>query len=230
MVDIFENWRRVQAKITQAAHRVGRDPAEIQIVAVSKTVAVPQILTAIHAGVKILGENRVQEARHKYQQLGKIVHWHLVGHLQTNKVKNALEVFEVIHSVDSFHLAEEINRRCHTLSKTVEILVEVKTSDENTKYGVAPERCEELIGQIAMLPNIKIIGLMTVGKWSPVEVETRHCFQRLAALRDQIQHQHLPGVNLHHLSMGMSGDFVWAIEEGATMVRIGTAIFGARPI
>jgi len=228
MSSITENWKKVKDQVAGAAVRVGREPSEIQIVAVSKTMPPERLKEAVEAGVPILGENRIQEAWQKYQELGKIASWHLVGHLQTNKVKRALQIFDVIHSVDSFHLAEEINRRCQQLERTVDVLIEVKTSDEQTKYGINPENAVELVEKVVELPNLKINGLMTLGKWTTNETEVRNCFRLLKKTRDDIDQQKISGVFLNHLSMGMSGDFEWAIEEGATMVRIGTAIFGPR--
>lgn len=228
MMTIYENWKIVKDRVAEAAVRVGREPEQIKIVAVSKTMPVEKLREAVAAGVTILGENRVQEAWSKYQQLGKIASWHLVGHLQTNKVKRALQIFDVIHSVDSFHLAEEIDRRCGQMGRKVEIFVEVKTSDEPTKYGVAPEAAPELVEKISGLPNLQLTGLMTLGKWTTNEREVRSCFKRLVEVKETVEKQKLPDVSLSHLSMGMSGDFEWAIEEGATIVRIGTAIFGPR--
>lgn len=228
MLSISDNWKNVKQRVAQAAMRVGRDPSEVQIVAVSKTRPAEQIQEAVEAGIFIVGENRIQEAWRKFQQLGKIVSWHLIGHLQTNKVKRALQIFDVIHSVDSLHLAEEIDSRCEQLNRTVEVFVEVKTSDEPTKLGVAPEDCFELVNKIADLPNIKLSGLMTLGTWTSDEQEVRRCFKLLVQVREKIETKKIPGVNLRHLSMGMSGDFELAVEEGATIVRIGTAIFGRR--
>lgn len=228
MSDIIENWKRVQERVKNTAIRAGRDSSKITIIAVSKTKPSATLKDAVQAGVTILGENRVQEAWQKFQELGKIASWHLVGHLQTNKVKRALQIFDVIHSVDSFHLAEEINKRCQQLNRTVEVLVEVRTSDESTKFGIKPEETIELIEKVSTLPNLKLIGLMTLGKWTTNEKEVRNCFQMLVKVKEEIVNAKIPNVDLKHLSMGMSGDFEWAIEEGATMVRIGTAIFGAR--
>ena len=231
MVDketIRRNWETVKERVAAAAQRAGRNPEEIRIVAVSKTVPVSGIRAAVEAGASHIGENRVQEAWQKYQELGKIATWHLVGHLQTNKVKRALEFFDVIQSVDSLHLAREIQRRCEQLDREVEVLVEVKTSDEPTKFGIAPEETAELVAAIARLPRLHLTGLMTVGKFTPVEAEVRKCFRTLARLQEEINRQQVYPETLVHLSMGMSGDFEWAIEEGATIVRIGTAIFGPR--
>ncbi len=228
MTNIQHNWEDVQEKVALAAQRSGRNSDEINIVAVSKTFPGECIRSAVEAGVTSIGENRVQEAWPKYQELGKIASWHLVGHLQTNKVKRALQIFDVIQSVDSLHLAEEISRRCTQMDRDVEILLEVKTSDEPTKFGIAQDEAAEVAGRIAELPRLKISGLMTMGKWTSNEHEVRNCFQTLARLRDQINASGSPAVALTHLSMGMSGDFEWAIEEGATIIRIGTAIFGPR--
>jgi PLP dependent protein len=228
MSDIIENWKRVLERVEDTAVRAGRDPSEIKIIAVSKTKPVAILQEAVQAGATILGENRVQEAWQKYEELGKIASWHLVGHLQTNKVRRALQVFDVIHSVDSVHLAEEINRRCDQLNRNVEILVEVKTSDEASKFGIKPEDSVELVEKISNLSNLKLIGLMTLGKWTTNEAEVRNCFQLLVKVKEEIESANIANISLKHLSMGMSGDFEWAIEEGATMVRIGTAIFGAR--
>lgn len=228
MTSIRDNWDRVQVKVAAAAKKSGRDPDEISIVAVSKTFPVEAIQQAVGAGVNDIGENRVQEAWQKYQVLGKVATWHLVGHLQTNKVKRALEIFDVVHSVDSFHLAEEIDHRSQRLNRKTEVFLEVKTSDEPTKLGVEPGEAGELAVKISGLKNIHLNGLMTIGEWSTDEQRVRRCFKTLASLKEEINRDLPDPVKLRHLSMGMSGDFEWAIEEGATVVRIGTAIFGNR--
>jgi len=231
MVDqetIRRNWEAVKRRVAEAARRAGRNPEEIQVVAVSKTMPSAAIRAAVEAGVEHIGENRVQEAWQKFQELGRIATWHLVGHLQTNKAKRALQFFDVIQSVDSLHLAQELQRRCEQLGREVEILIEVKTSDEPTKLGIAPEETAELVAALAGMPRLKLTGLMTVGKFTPVEKEVRQCFRTLAQLREDLNRRALYPRPLFHLSMGMSGDFEWAIEEGATIVRIGTAIFGPR--
>ena len=226
--NIRRNWEKVKQRVAAAAHRAGRNPEDITIVAVSKTVPVARIRAAVEAGVRHIGENRVQEAWGKFQELGRLATWHLVGHLQTNKAKRALQFFDVIQSVDSLHLAQELERRCEQLERDVEVLIEVKTSDEPTKFGVAPEETEHLVAAIAGMPHLHLTGLMTVGKFTPVETEVRRCFRILSELRDELNRRAVYPQPLHHLSMGMSGDFEWAIEEGATIVRIGTAIFGPR--
>jgi len=225
---IRTNWEKVRERVARAAQRAGRNPEEIQIVAVSKTVPPERIRAAVEAGVEHIGENRVQEAWQKYQELGDLATWHMVGHLQTNKVKRALQIFQVIHSVDSLHLAQEIEKRCTQMGREVEVLVEVKTSDEPTKFGVAPEDTPGLVAAIADMPHLRLTGLMTIGKFTDDEQEVRACFRTLAALLERINREKIYPEPLRHLSMGMSSDFEWAIEEGATIVRIGTAIFGPR--
>ena len=226
--DVRRNWERVKRRVEAAAGRAGRTPGEITVVAVSKTVPAEKIRAAVEAGVTHIGENRVQEAWRKFQELGAVATWHLVGHLQTNKVKRALQFFDVIQSVDSLHLAQELERRCEQLGRNVEVLIEVKTSDEPTKFGIPPEDTADLVAAIARMPHLKLTGLMTVGKFTPVEEEVRRCFRILSELREELNRKAAYPEPLVHLSMGMSGDFEWAIEEGATIVRIGTAIFGPR--
>lgn len=174
-----------------------------------------------------MGENRVQEAEEKKPRIPGQATWHLVGHLQTNKVRKALEVFNWVHSVDSRHLAEALGNRAREVGRVVPVLVEVNTSGEATKYGLPTERAAEEVGLIGSVPGIAVKGLMTVGTFGPVE-EARACFRTLRGLRDGIAKRAYPGVSMDHLSMGMTSDFEAAIEEGATMIRIGTAIFGAR--
>jgi pyridoxal phosphate enzyme (YggS family) len=228
-----ERWHSVQERVAEAAIRANRDPDEIRIIAVSKTMPLERILEARDAGITRFGENRIQEA---IQELGSHrenfpdsgVELHLVGHLQTNKARKALDIFDMIHSVDSLHLAETLSRVAQETYRTIPVLIEVNTSDEESKFGVPPERTMELVRQAAQLPNIEIQGLMTVGAWLSDPEKVRPCFAMLRELRDRIVEQHIPNVDLRVLSMGMTNDFEVAIEEGATLVRIGTAIFGPR--
>jgi pyridoxal phosphate enzyme (YggS family) len=217
----------VRERIARAAARSGRKPGDVLLVAVTKTIPAERIDEAIAAGITDLGENRVQEALEKISQIRGQATWHLVGHLQTNKVSKALELFDWIHSLDSLHLAEAVGKRARELGKVVPVLVEVNTSGEETKFGLSPERAAEEVARIGNVTGIAVKGLMTVGTFGPVE-EARACFQSLRRLRDEIAGRAYPGVTMEHLSMGMTNDFEAAIEEGATMVRIGTAIFGAR--
>ncbi|MDZ7385463.1 MAG: YggS family pyridoxal phosphate-dependent enzyme [candidate division KSB1 bacterium] len=228
MTAIEDNVRKVRERIAAACARVGRDPREVTVVAVSKTVEVERIRQAIAAGVTVIGENRVQEAWPKVQAIGRGVAWHMVGHLQTNKVKRALECFDLIQSVDSLHLAEEISRRASACGRRVEVFVEVNTSGESSKFGVPPEQAPELVARIAALPGVRVMGLMTVGALLPDPELVRPCFVTLRQVKEEIDRRGIDNVQLRHLSMGMTDDFEVAVEEGATMVRIGRAIFGPR--
>lgn len=227
-MNIAENLRLVKERIKSACEKVSRNPDEIKLVAVSKNKPVAMILEAIQAGITCFGENRVQEAQAKIPQINALVEWHLVGNLQTNKVKKALELFHIIESVDSLHLALEIQRRCEQQNKTIPVLIEVNTSGEPTKHGVQPQGLFELIKEVIKLPRLQLQGLMTIGPGLAVEEPdaSRTCFQLLAKLRAEAQERF--GISLPHLSMGMSSDFMVGIEEGATIIRIGTALFGPR--
>jgi len=227
MGTIAENLKSVREKIEAACLRVGRNPAEITLVAVTKTVSAERINEAIQAGVTHIGENRVQEAREKYSQI-KPVTWHLIGHLQTNKVKHALKIFQWIHSVDSFHLAEKIEREASRLDKMIPVFLEVKTSSEETKYGVPVSETLELVKRISGFDHLQVRGLMTIAPFTDDEKTIRKSFRTLRHLQSEINQTEIKGVKMEHLSMGMSHDFEIAIEEGATMVRVGTAIFGSR--
>ncbi|HKZ21884.1 MAG TPA: YggS family pyridoxal phosphate-dependent enzyme [candidate division Zixibacteria bacterium] len=228
MSQIEENLSRLRAKILQACERIKRDPQEIKIVAVTKNVAVEKINEAIACGIEIIGENKVQEAQAKYEKMDKKVLWHLIGHLQTNKVKKSLEIFDMIQSVDSLKLAQEIDRRAKEKNKIFPILIEVNTSGEPTKYGVKPEQTENLIREMQGLENLNIKGLMTVGPASEDKQKARQAFRQLKMIYEKLENVKMSNVELEHLSMGMSSDFEEAIEEGSNMLRIGTAIFGPR--
>jgi pyridoxal phosphate enzyme (YggS family) len=214
----------VQARIRAASARSGRPPTAVRLVAVSKTVGVGPIREALAAGVEILGENRVQEARDKISVLPP-VSWHLVGHLQTNKAKLAVALFELIHSLDSVRLAEELDRQGQQAGKRVRCLVEVNVADEPQKSGIAAGEVHDLLRATRSLPAVQIEGLMAVPPFLPDPEATRPYFRKLRELRDRLGGE---GYRLPELSMGMSQDFEEAVEEGATMVRIGTAIFGPR--
>ena len=219
--EIRANLERVQAAIARACARAGRSFDDVVLVAVSKTVEVERIKLAIAAGVAALGENRVQEAREKIEALGRPVPWHLIGPLQTNKAKDAARLFDWIHSVDRLELARELDRRAHALGRTVDALLEVNVGEEPQKSGVRPGEIKPLLDALASLDGIRIRGLMAIPPAAHDPERTRPYFRRLRELRD--------AAGLEHLSMGMSADFEVAVEEGATMVRVGTAIFGPRP-
>lgn len=217
----------VMERIERAAERSLRDAHDVKLVAVTKTVEPPAILEAIEAGVTCIGENRVQEAARKFGELPDVER-HLIGHLQTNKVKAALELFDMVQSVDSYRLARELSVRSESAGRRTDVLVEVNTSGEESKYGLEPGETVEAVGEMADLPGVRVLGLMTVGAFLPDPEDVRPCFRRLRELRDEIEEAVIPGVTMEHLSMGMTNDFDVAIEEGATIVRVGRAIFGER--
>ncbi len=229
MSEIGERLAQVQARIAAAARRAGRDPASITLVAVSKTLPPDRIKDAVAAGVAVLGENRVQEAQEKIQTLGRLAHWHLVGHLQTNKAKLAVQMFDLIHSLDSMKLARELDKHARAAGKRVPCLVEVNQGGELTKSGLTEGGVLPFLREVALLAGIEVLGLMSVPPFLEKPEDLRPYFRRLRALRDEAVAAGIPGIRMGHLSMGMSHDFEVAIEEGATMVRIGTAIFGPRP-
>ena len=222
---IHDRLLRVQERIRAAAMRAGREAGAVTLVAVSKTVPTEVIREALIAGVTILGENRVQEARDKIAALSGMATWHLVGHLQTNKAKLAVQLFDVIHSLDSVRLAEALDRSAEQAGKAVRCLVEVNLAGEESKSGTTEEGVCPLLEGAMRLGHLRIEGLMTVPPFLPDPEEARPFFRRLRNLRDKLAGD---GFGLAELSMGMTHDFEVAIEEGATMVRIGTAIFGPR--
>jgi pyridoxal phosphate enzyme (YggS family) len=227
-MSVRENLERVRERIAEACLKAGRDPDEVTLVAVTKTVEPDRIQEAVDAGVDILGENRVQEAEPKIDAVRGEIAWHMVGHLQRNKARKAVEMFEMIQSVDSERLAREVDRRGGETGRKVGIMVEVNTSGEESKYGTRPERALDLIGKISELPNLSIKGLMTIGALTDDERVIRKCFETLRGLAEDIRRAGIPGAEMRYLSMGMTSDFELAIEEGSNMVRIGTAIFGPR--
>jgi pyridoxal phosphate enzyme (YggS family) len=225
---IAENLKTIVDRIAAAAQRAGRDPSSIKLVAVTKTVDVERIREAAAAGAVILGENRVQEAKGKIEKLGRIASWHLIGHLQTNKAKYAVRLFDMIHSVDSIELADEIDRQAAKLGKIQDVLIEVSIAGEASKAGVDLAGAVGLVRAAANLKNISINGLMTIPPFLDNPEEVRPYFRALRELAANIAKEDIPRVSLRELSMGMSGDFEVAVEEGATMVRVGSAIFGER--
>ncbi|MCK4697456.1 MAG: YggS family pyridoxal phosphate-dependent enzyme [Dehalococcoidia bacterium] len=219
-MDITRNLRDVERRIAQAAQRAGRSPAEITIVAVTKGLTAQAIEAALEAGIRHIGENRVQEARGKIARLSNLQPcptWHMVGHLQTNKVKTAVEIFDIIHSIDSLRLAEALSGRARN---TVPVLLQVNISGEEPKSGFSEAELPKAAEDVARLSMLKVKGLMTIAPLVSDPEEVRPIFRRLRELRDYL--------GLEHLSMGMSDDFEVAVGEGATMVRIGRAIFGER--
>lgn len=233
VADVTANVAHVRERIAAAAGRSGRRPEEITLVAVAKGVGLSRIQEAVACGVTDLGENRVQEATPKVTALGRGVvrpgppqlRWHMVGHLQRNKVRQAVSIFDAVHSVDSERLATELSQRAH---RSLDVLLQVNVAGEPRKFGVSPEAAARVLRGIVGLPNLRIIGLMTIAPQVDDPEKVRPIFRRLRLLRDEFERQRIAGLTLAELSMGMTDDFEVAIEEGATMVRIGRAVFGKR--
>ena len=226
---IKENLETICHKIKMAAETCGRNPEEVQLVAVSKTMPKEYLVQAVEAGVDILGENYVQEAREKFNDLYTLpVAWHFIGHLQSNKAKFVVKIFDLIHSVDSLKLAREINKQANKINKIQDILIQVNISEETTKSGTQAQHALEIVQAISQLENVAVKGLMTMPPFFNAPEKVRPFFKRLRELRNQIKAENIPNVSMSQLSMGMTGDFEVAIQEGATLVRIGTAIFGER--
>lgn len=223
-----ENLTEVQSRVEQACKRAGRDVTEVTLIAVSKTKPVTDLQEIYNAGVRDFGENKVQEMCDKMEKMSKDINWHMIGHLQRNKVKYIVGNVALIHSVDSYRLAEEINIQAKKKGIVVPILVEVNIADETTKFGVSKEDAMELVRQIASLDALSIKGLMTIAPYVVDPEENRAYFRKIKELSVDIDNQNIDNVSMDILSMGMTGDFEVAIEEGATMVRVGTGIFGKR--
>lgn len=218
----------MQARIAAAAAKCGKSPEDITLVAVSKTVAVEKINQAIELGIRHIGESRIQEARQKLPEITAPVTRHLIGHLQRNKVKYAVKLFDMIQSVDNLALAEELNARCAKLDIRMPILIEVNTSGEASKFGCRPEEALTLLKAIDRLPQLDTRGFMTIAVYSEDSARVRGCFKLLKHIYDQAQSLTLVNGQITLLSMGMSSDYELAIEEGANIVRVGSAIFGER--
>jgi len=229
MSKIADNLASVRERIEAAARRAGREPHTVRLVAVCKTVGTERVREAVEAGAQILGENYIQEAQRKIEALRVGIPWHFIGHLQKNKTKYAIRLFDLIHSVDSFALTEELNRAAQKQGKIQEVLLQADLSGEETKFGASEWEIIQMAEKISGLKNISVKGLMTLPPFSDDPEESRPYFQKLRSLRDQLARMKIPGVSPEELSMGMSGDFEVAIEEGATLIRIGAAIFGPRP-
>jgi hypothetical protein len=221
MSDLSDRIAMVQHRIAQAAQRAGRDVADITLVAVTKKVPPEIVDEAVAGGLRLFGESKVQEARAKIPLVSGRAHWQMIGHLQSNKARDAVMLFELIHSVDTVHLALELNKWADRAGKTQEILLEVNVAGEKSKFGMPPDEVESAVEQIGAMNRLRVRGLMTIAPFVEDVENVRPYFRRLRALRDRL--------GLEELSMGMTHDFEAAIEEGATLVRVGTAIFGERP-
>jgi pyridoxal phosphate enzyme (YggS family) len=225
---IADNLTHILAKIAAAARRAGRDPASVRLVAVSKTIPAEAVEDAARAGQRLFGENYVQEFTAKAREVREPVEWHFIGHLQSNKVKYLAGLVTCIHSVDRLSLAEEIDRQWAKLDAVCDILVQVNIADEETKSGTSASELTDLVAAMATLPHVRVRGLMTMPPFFDDPEEARPYFRELRRLADAVAAENIPGISMTELSMGMSGDFEAAVEEGATLVRIGTALFGER--
>ena len=226
MPEIQENLERVRGQIAQAAEKAGRREEDVELIAISKTHDAERVREAFEAGQNVFGESRVQEARAKIPELPSSLRWHFVGHLQKNKIRHALPLFELMHSVDSLALAQEVNRIAEEEGLHPRILLELNVAGEGSKFGFKPETVAAEMESLLGLPRLSIEGLMTIPPLAPQAEESRKFFVQLRQLRDTLEKEF--DVKLSHLSMGMTSDFTVAVEEGATLVRVGTAIFGER--
>ena len=226
MVDIAENLAQIQQRISVACERSGRSPKEVQLVAVGKKFTAQVIKEAADCGLNLFGENRVQEAKIKIPDCPGHLRWHFIGNLQTNKCKDAVALFDMLHAVDSLHLAEELNKRCEQLAKVMPVLLEVNVSGEGSKHGFTPKDAIEATQAFFDFPKLELHGLMTMAPFSRQAESARPYFRKLRELKSDCEDK--LGAPLPELSMGMSGDYEIAIEEGATLIRLGTTLFGPR--
>lgn len=225
---VTENLKQVEEKIVKACERSGRPREEVTLIAVSKTKPVEMIEEAMKSGIRIFGENKVQEIIKKEAVLPNDIDWHLIGHLQRNKVRQIAGKVAMIHSVDSLRLAEQIQKEYEKINETAKILVEVNVAREESKFGLMPEETEKVVREIAKMPNITVCGLMTIAPYVENPEDNRVHFQNLRKLLVDINAKNIDNISMRELSMGMTGDYEIAIEEGATFVRVGTGIFGER--
>ena len=226
---IQENIRHIMKRIQTACKKAGRDPKEVQLLLATKTVEPERILQAFACGCTLIGENKVQELRDKYEALSAVPHTaHFIGHLQSNKIKEVIQYAQCIQSIDNLDTAQKLEQRLAQEGRNLDVLVQVNTSAEKSKFGCVPEDADLLVKAIAALPHITIRGFMTIGLFSGEEEKVRACFRRLKQVQKRAAAMGLPNVSTDILSMGMSGDLEIAIEEGSTMLRVGTAVFGER--
>jgi pyridoxal phosphate enzyme (YggS family) len=228
MVDVAANYQKIVDRINEAALKAGRNPQEIKLLAAAKSQSIESIRAAIVAGVRLVGENYVQEADRKRQAISEPVEWHMIGHLQRNKAKVALKIFDLVQSLDSLPLAVELEKEGKSRGKMVRTLIEVNLGDEQSKSGLAQNRVVELLKRVGDLAHLRVDGFMTVPPFKENPEEVRPFFAALKNLQVELQGLKIPNVTLNELSMGMTHDYPVAVEEGATIVRIGTALFGPR--
>lgn len=223
-----ENLAFVENEIQEACKRAGRDRRDVTLIAVSKTKPVSELKEAYDLGVRVFGENKVQELADKYEKLPKDIHWHMIGHLQRNKVKYIIDKVDLIHSVDSLRLAETIESEAAKRNITVNILIEVNVAGEESKFGLSPQELPKFVEEVAKFPHIHVQGLMTIAPFVEDSEENRSIFESLRKLSVDIEGKNVDNMTMRVLSMGMTNDYSVAVEEGATMVRVGTGIFGVR--
>ncbi|WP_036619567.1 YggS family pyridoxal phosphate-dependent enzyme [Paenibacillus alvei] len=227
---VKENLRTVRQQMELACQASGRKIEDVKLLLATKTVPLEKLQMAIQAGETLFGENKAQELRDKFPLMRQYnqVKWHFIGHLQTNKVKDVVKYVTLIHSVDRLKLGQALNHQLVKENKTMDILVQINTSYEESKFGASPETALELVEQLSQFDTLNVKGLMTIGKLNATNDETRHCFRLLKTIQTQVREKKFPRVEMDILSMGMSGDFKVAIEEGATIIRVGTSVFGQR--
>lgn len=229
--DIRRNLAAVRSRIEQACSRVGRDPLQVRLLPVSKTVEASRLRLAYEAGCRELGENKVQEAREKAEALADLdIRWAVIGHLQTNKAKHVARWAHEFQALDSLRLAEALDRRLQAEGRGLDVFIQVNSSAEASKFGLAPEEAPAFVDRLPVYSSLRVRGLMTLALFSADEMRVRACFVRMRALRELLRQEAPDGLSFDDLSMGMSGDYEIAIEEGATVIRVGQAIFGARPL
>ena len=225
---IKSNIEEVRKRVEKAALKSGRNPGDIKIIGVTKTVDTDRIMKAIDAGIVDLGENRVQELLEKYDKINRKCRWHLIGHLQTNKVKYIIDKVSLIHSVDRIELVQEIQKRAEKIGRIVDVLVQVNVAEEESKFGIRTSEALDFVKEVSRFENIKVRGLMTIAPLVENPETVRYVFRELRKLLIDIRQENIDNINMDFLSMGMSNDFEIAVEEGSNMIRVGTAIFGRR--
>ena len=230
MNEIAQNIAEIKSRMAEACKKAGRNPEEVKLLLATKTVPADRIKLALAVGETLIGENKVQELRDKYEELKEVPHTkHFIGHLQTNKIKDILKAeVACIESLDRWDAAEKLQQRLEYEDKTIEVLIQVNTSYEDSKFGLDPSEAVDFVKKVTTLDRLKIKGLMTIGLFSAEIEEVRKCFQMLKKIQQEIIAENIPNVEMKELSMGMSGDLETAIEEGSTIIRVGTAIFGKR--
>ena len=228
MVDVAANYLSILARINDAAAKCSRKAEEIKLLGASKSQSIEAIRAAIGAGVKLIGENYVQEAKEKKDQIAESAEWHMIGHLQRNKAKAAIELFDILETLDNPALARELDKEASKRGKKVRVFIEVNLGNEESKSGIAKNQLVSLVEEVASLSNMRVEGLMTVPPFRENLEEVRPFFRELTDLRERLNELRLPNIDIRELSMGMTHDYTVAIEEGATIVRVGTALFGPR--